>query len=188
MKIPKLSACFVVHAVACCSALCPTHASQRQIALSVCSLNSKPVICYNVPTGRWFVQMVLCVYCVAIPPGHRFAYNNIVPWLIYVAFTQVHGVITQQSASVYLSYLVTTEQKNTVLLVVMLCNLVKMCHCFRGMCWLHLQSRWRWYVPTKQLLFTEQYDVISKKTVFSTVTRVKTPKLTWNWCYKISCG
>jgi len=178
MKIPKLSACFVVCAMACCSAWCPTHASQRQVALSVCDPNSKLVNCHNVPTGRWFVQMVLYLYCMAIRPGHRFAHNNVVPLLIYVAFTRVHSVITQQSASVYLSYLVATEQKNMVLLVVMLCNLVETCHCFRGTCWLHLQSRWRWYVATKQLLFTEWYDVISKKTVFSTVTRVRTLKLT----------
>lgn len=133
MKIPELSSCFVVHAVACCSAWCPTHASQHQVALSVCNPNSKPVSCHDVAAGRCFVQMVLYLYCMAIHSCPRFA-HNIVPLLIYVAFTQVHRVITQQSASVYLSYLVATEQTNTVLLAVMLCNLVEMCQCFRGTC------------------------------------------------------
>jgi len=113
---------------------CPTHASQRHVALSVCTPNNKPVSCHNVPTGRWFVQMVLYLYCMAICPDRRFAHNNVVPLLIYIAFTQVHGVVTQQSAFVYPSYLLAIEQKNTVLLVVMLFNLVEICQCFRGTC------------------------------------------------------
>jgi hypothetical protein len=80
------------------------------------------------------MQMVPYLHCMAVHPGHRFSHNNVVPLLIYVAFTQVHGVITQQSAYVYLFYLVAREQNNTALVVVMLCNLVEMCQCFRGTC------------------------------------------------------
>jgi hypothetical protein len=153
IKIPKLPACFVVRAVACFSAWCPTQASsQRHAALSICDPNGKPVICHNFPAGRWFLQTLLYLYCIAIHPCHRFA-HNVGPLLMYVACTQVHGVKTQQSASVCLPYLVATEQINTVLLVVMLCNLVEMCQCFRGTFWLHLQGRWKWQVPTQQSLF-----------------------------------
>ena len=68
----------------------------------------------------------------AIHPGHRFAHKNVGPLLMHIAFTQLHRVITQQFASVCLSYLIATEQKNTVLLVVMQYKLVEMCQGFRG--------------------------------------------------------